>query len=259
MESKTLKRALVTGASEGIGRTFALTLADMGYTVTAVARNEDRLRDLMTGLTGDKHSWIQADLTKADELAKVSESLKTEHFDLLVNNAGCGGLGQFQQTPMQNHRTMIQLNIVALTTLCHDFLSRGQPGDGIINVSSLLSYIPFPPQGVYAATKAFVTSLSEALWYEHKNNDLFVMALCPGATKSEFWERAGGQNKDIPNYVMQSSEQVVKEAMKHYKKRKKPVLVTGVMNRLSGWFFKFLPTKIIMHLVSISTPGYSIK
>ena len=205
-----MKKALVTGASEGIGRCFALELAGAGYGVHLVARNRNRLETLLAELPGKGHSLQVADLARPEGQDEVAAVLREGRWHLLVNNAGQGLLGSFQELSSDAQTTMIDLNVKALVGLSHAFLHQSEKGDAIVNVSSLVGFFPFPPQGVYAATKAFVISFTQSLWYEQKGRGVFVMGICPGATRSEFWIRSGGEAGDVPDYVHQSPEQVVR-------------------------------------------------
>jgi uncharacterized protein len=162
------KKALVTGASEGIGREFAKRLAGENYAVTAVARNEARLKDLIQELKTDSHSYQIADLSTQEGIHKIAQELSNNHYDLLVNNAGFGIYAPFYKTDLPKLQSMMRLNCEAIIALTHAFLQKAGKGDALINVSSALAFLPFPKAGLYSATKAFVTSFSESLWFEQK-------------------------------------------------------------------------------------------
>ena len=247
---------LITGASEGIGRSFAMAMAEQGYIVHMTARNEQRLKDLMTELPGEGHEIHVADLSKDSGVEKLASLMQNQRFNLLINNAGYGLLGRFQELPIEAQLEMVNLNIKALMTLAHRFVNQAQSGDALMNVSSLIGFMPFPPQGVYAATKSFVTSFTESLWYEQKKRGVFVMGLCPGPTKSEFWTRSGGRAKDMPDYISQSPDQVVKEALHHLQKRRSPIMVSGLMNRMTKWSTSLIPRRVILSLGARTTPSY---
>ena len=247
------KKALVTGASEGIGREFAGRLASTGYLVTAVARNEARLEDLIKEL-GDGHKYIVADLTHPSGLEKVVEELEKDHYDLLVNNAGYGGFGKFYEIELEKSRNMMNLNLDALVALAHRFLKQAQKGDALINISSVLAMMPFPQQGVYSATKAFVSSFSESLWYEQRSRGVYVLGLCPGATVTEFAGRAGISNEDIPAFMLQTSAQVVSVGLKALKKRKKPTVVSGNFNRFNILLSRIMTRKAVVKMMGSFAP-----
>jgi short-subunit dehydrogenase len=240
------KRALVTGASEGIGRVFARRLAEQGYAVTGVARNGARLDALLKELPGDGHRKLVADLSTSAGMASVIADLDgkmTERYTLLVNNAGFGGVGDFAQQPIERIREMIAVNISALVELSHTYLRNASRGDGIIQVSSTLSFLPMPAQPVYSATKAFVTAFSEALWYQNRKKGVHVLNLCPGATRSLFTARAGGKEDEIPNAVIESPEAVVDFALRCYARKFGPTAVSGWKNRLFALMMRVLTRK----------------
>jgi short-subunit dehydrogenase len=240
------KRALVTGASEGIGRVFALRLSEEGYAVTVVARNGARLESLLKELAGEGHRKLVADLSTAAGVASVVAEIDgkmTERYALLVNNAGVGGVGDFSEQPIERVREMIGLNVSALVELSHAYLKGAARGDGIIQVSSTLSFLPMPAQPVYSATKAFVTAFSEALWFQNRKKGVHVLNLCPGATRSLFTARAGGKEGEIPNAVIESPEEVVDFALRCYSRKFGPTAVSGWKNRFFALLMRILTRK----------------
>jgi len=223
-----LKKALVTGASEGIGRAFAKRLAGENYAVTAVARNEGRLKELLRELNSGVHSCLVADLSTQEGVDKIYNELTANHYDLLINNAGMGIYSPFYKTDLPKLMSMMRLNCEAVITLAHAYLNKAKEGDALINVSSALAFLPFPKAGLYAATKAFVTSFSESLWFEQKERGIYVMGLCPGITATNFHKRSGGADDKIPPRSMtQSPEKVVDTAMLELKKRRKPTVISS--------------------------------
>jgi uncharacterized protein len=245
------KKALVTGASEGIGRAFARFLARESYEITAVARTEARLKELLTEL-GTGHRYIVADLSHESGISQVSAQLRNERYDLLVNNAGAGAHGAFDVTPLETARKLIRLNCESVVELSHAFLQSARTGDAIINLSSTLGFGGFPYSSVYAATKAFVLSFSESLWYEQKGRDVYVMALCPGPTSSLFHDTAGfSADARPPERIMQTPEQVVATALLALKRRQKPSVVSGLMNRV----MTFASTRAMSRKRAISLMG----
>lgn len=248
MNHDSEKHALVTGASEGIGRSFAKKLSAEGYSVTAVARNEERLIELIREM-GPRHHYIVTDLTQEDGINRISHELHQKHFTLLVNNAGFGVYEPFYLTSLQKTLKMLRLNCEAMVSLCHEYLKTAAYGDAIINISSTLSFLPFPKGGVYAATKSFVTSFSESLWFEQKKRGIYVMAFCPGATESEFHKRAGGKENEIPKIFLQTSNQVVQLAFNAFKKRKKPTVVSGPLNHFLTSFHRVLSRRMLVTLM----------
>lgn len=232
LKSPNKLRALITGASEGIGRVFALRLAERGYEVTVVARNMERLDSLLREMAGTGHRKINVDLSQNFGVAAVAKELtEGKPFNLLINNAGFGALGGFSETSITKHRELIQLNVMTLVELSHAFLVRAGRGDGIIQLSSTLSFLPMPRQAVYSATKAFVTSFSESLWYQCRSKGITILNLCPGSTATLFHTRSGGSTHEVPNFITESPEQVVDFALRAYERKGGPTLVSGWKNR----------------------------
>lgn len=181
-------RAIVTGASWGIGETFAHTLAARGADLLLVARSEARLRALAETLAerhGVRVETVAVDLAAPDGPRRLVEAADALGFEptLLVNNAGVGVLGPFAELPIEQTREMIRLNVLALTDLTYRILERMpvRGGGAIVNVGSAAAFQPLPHYGVYAATKAFVASFTAALWAECRSRGVRVVAVCPGA------------------------------------------------------------------------------
>ncbi len=187
---------LITGASGGIGEEFARQLVFRCHQMILVARRENRLRDLAADLRRHNPSldvlFFVVDLTSATEREKFITMLLSNGAkpDLLINNAGMGDYRLFSDSKWEKIDSMMQVNMTALTHLTHRLIpqmrERGPGGGAIINVSSLASILPMPEFAVYAATKAYVTSFSEALRLELKGDGIPVMALCPGPVHTEF-------------------------------------------------------------------------
>jgi short-subunit dehydrogenase len=244
------RRALVTGASEGIGRAFAQKLAKRGYRVTAVARNSARLDSLLSELEGGGHHKIVADLSTEAGLANVvGELTKSDPFSLLVNNAGFGLVDEFAETPIAKHREMIFLNITALVDLTHAFLGRARRGDGIIQVSSVLGYLPMPRQAIYSATKAFVASFSESLWFQCRKKGIMIVNLAPGATKTNFADRAGWAKGEVPEWVTETPEVVAENALRAFERKSGPTIVSGWMNRLTVFITRIVTRKQLVKIM----------
>jgi short-subunit dehydrogenase len=244
------KRALVTGASEGIGRAFAIALAGRGWEVTAVARSSARLDELLGELKGSGHSKIVADLSKAEGISRVAGEISgAAGYRLLVNNAGFGDIGRFEEQSIERIREMIALNVLAVVELSHAFLRVARRGDGIIQVSSTLAFTPMPAQPVYSATKAFVTSFSESLWFQSRAKGVHVMDLCPGATRSQFHARAGGKKGEIPDAILQTSEEVVEFALRCWERKFGPTAVSGWKNRAMLALTRLLTRKQLSKLM----------
>ncbi|HCS28378.1 MAG TPA: NAD(P)-dependent oxidoreductase [Spongiibacteraceae bacterium] len=228
-------RALVTGASSGIGREFAQQLANQGYVVTVVARREDRLRELLATLPGAGHTLLAADLSSSQGLETLLEYISSERIHLLINNAGYSVLEPFYQSELGKQQNILDVNCRAVVTLAHAFLGQAERGDALINVASIVSYLPTPAQPMYSASKAFLAAFSECLWSEQQSRGVYVMGLCPGVTRTEFISTATGGESDgdtLPAAFIQTTDAVVKEALAALRKRRKAIVVTGRLNRL---------------------------
>ena len=233
------KTAMVTGASSGIGAVFARELAREGYAVTCVARSQDKLQDLVKEL-GEGHRVLVADLSDSSQLQRVADDVEKSRYSLLVNNAGYGMYGRFEELPVDKQEHMMFVNMNALVRLSHVFLKNARAGDALINVSSVLSRLPYPGGAVYGGTKGFVTNFSESLWYENKDRGVYVMALLPGVTETRFHAVATGSRKPKPSGKSYPPEVVVKDALAALKARKAPSVISGPLYRI----LTFLATKL---------------
>jgi len=245
------KTALVTGASSGIGAVFARQLAQDGYSVTCVARSKDKLENLVKEL-GPGHRMLVADLADKGQLQRVVEDVEKTGYSLLVNNAGYGTYGCFEEIPVDQHEHLMTVNMNALVRLSHAFLKKAASVDALINVSSALSLLTYPGGAVYAATKGFVTVFTESLWYEYKDRGVYVMALLPGVTDTNFHAVAtAGRSKAGPGGKNYPPEIVVKDALAALKARKKPSIISGPLYR----FLTFLNTRVMSRTTMVTIMG----
>ncbi len=218
--------ALVTGASSGIGEQFARSLAARGHDLALVARRADRLEQLSTELPTEAHV-IPCDLaTDAASLADRVAELGLR-VSLLVNNAGFGTSGPFLEQDPKRDAEQVRLNCEAVVTLTHAFLPAmaEQRRGGIINVASTAGMQPIPYESVYAATKAFVISFTDALHTELRGSGVRVLAVNPGPVPTE-WQRVAGYEPDrvavVPGTI--EAEQVVREALDAYDRGRRSVI-----------------------------------
>ncbi|XTZ19733.1 MAG: SDR family NAD(P)-dependent oxidoreductase [cyanobacterium endosymbiont of Rhopalodia fuxianensis] len=254
----TMKTALITGASSGIGTAFAEELAMRQINLILVARSQNKLYQLAEKLQHQapiKVEVIVQDLTDQQAAKKVYDTVaeKGLNVDFLVNNAGFGDYGAFTQRELPRQVEMIQLNIVALVELTYLFLSEMQQrGTGnIINVASIAGFQPVPYLSVYAATKAFVLSFSEALWAENKGTDINILALCPGPTDSNFFNVADFPDSfiDKNNSSLTLAKEVVKDAFKALKNRKSNTIPGGFSNQFLVNSSRFLPRELLVNVI----------
>ncbi|NSL21190.1 SDR family NAD(P)-dependent oxidoreductase [Agrobacterium tumefaciens] len=199
--------ALITGASSGIGAVYTRRLAARGHDLVLVARATDRLETLAAELRqayGIAVENITADLTDPTQLGTVAERLKAEpSIDILVNNAGAGLLGGFTSADPAAMETLLRLNVVAPTLLASAVITgMVERGSGsIVNIASVLALLPEYSQGIYAATKSYVLTMSQSLAAEVSSKGVYVQAVLPAATRTEIFERAGGDINRVQNLM----------------------------------------------------------
>jgi len=252
--------ALVTGASAGIGESFARLLARRGHDVVLVARRADRLEALAERVAkehGAAAEVLVADL-ETDDGVRIVEARLSElarPVELVVNNAGFGTSGRFHEMPVEREDAEIRLNVLALVRLTHAALTgmveRGH--GGVINVSSVAAYQPAPNSATYCATKAFVSSFTNAIHEELHGTGVKAMVLAPGFTHTEFHERSGIGNKDrLPEFLWQSADEVVTTALKAYD-RGRAVCVPGPVNAVAAALSGAMPAGVTRKIAGIVT------
>ncbi|PXY02621.1 short-chain dehydrogenase [Marinifilum breve] len=247
------KVALITGASVGIGAELARIHAENGGDLVIVARREDKLKELKNELeskNGVEVYTIAKDLTKPNAASEVYEEVNSKGIEVeyLINNAGFGGRGKFQERKWEDDLAMIQLNIVALTALTRFFLDdmvKRNHGK-ILNVSSTASFAPGPLQAVYFASKSFVTFFSNAISNELNDTNVTVTALMPGATETEF-AKVSGMDKTAGFKKTVSARSVAMDGYKGMLKGKMDV-ISGLtfMQKLMLSFIPLTPKKVII-------------
>lgn len=237
--------AIITGASSGIGEEFSRQLAKQKFNLVLVARRKDRLITIASELKEKckvEVLIISLDLSQPDFITTIEKETKHIDIGLLVNNAGFTISQNFLNSPIETQLQLVDVNIKAVTLLTHYFGNRMRTRgrSGIINVSSASAYLPIAGWSVYAASKAYVLSFTQALWHEFKGSEIDILALCPGATKSEF-------NHSESKRGMNAAD-VVKIGLTRLGKQ--PSSVTGVFNNVMVWVLKLLGTKTKVRLGS---------
>ncbi|MEQ8842861.1 MAG: SDR family oxidoreductase [Acidimicrobiales bacterium] len=237
------KRALVTGASSGIGASIARQLAEQGTPLVVVARDEARLDALAADVPVDVEVLV-ADLADPHDVARIGARLASSEdpIDLLVNNAGLGFSGSFAALDYEKERRVVAVNVLALHELSHAAAAtmvRAGSG-GILNIASVAGYLPSAGSATYAATKAFVNSFSESLHQELAGSGVTVTVSCPGFTRTEFHERAEADASRYPNAFWQDADTVAASALAAVAEGKARV-VPGALNTVAVGLLKVAP------------------
>jgi uncharacterized protein len=237
------KTALITGATSGLGYDFVQLFAKDGYNLVLVARNSQRLQEIKKSLPKIEVTVIAKDLSVPGAAKEVFEETERKGIaiDVLVNNAGFGLMGKFDELDIQKQMNMISLNIAALTELTHYALSgmKLRESGRILNVASTAAFQPGPLMAVYYASKAFVLSFSEALSEELTGSRITVTALCPGATSTNFGAVANVEGTKMFSRAM-ASDDVARKGYAALMKGKR-VIVTGGLNKAGAIGAKFMP------------------
>jgi len=251
---------LITGASVGIGREFARQLANRAGSLVLVARRSERLADLSEELIRcnpklNIHVRV-VDLANKLQIERLIEWLSQDKIDidLLINNAGLGDSGPFATSDPARNQQIMLVNIIALTSLTRRLLPQmiARKRGAILNVSSSAGFLPIPGFAVYAATKAYVTSLSEALRAELRGTGVSVSTLCPGPVHTEFGEvakRPGGQPEAGPEFIYVPVEQVARDGLAAVE-TDRPLVIPGFAMKLGMLLVRMTPMSILRRFSS---------
>ena len=241
---------LVTGASAGLGAEFARQCARRGEPLALAARRRDRMEALAAELGGEVHIF-EADLAKAGSAASLIAELEAEGLSVgtLINNAGFGLGGTFADRPLGRLSEMIDLNVRALTELCHLVLPamRERGRGAILNVASTAAFQPGPNMAVYYASKAYVLSFTEALHHELKGSGIKVSALCPGPTESEFSDVADSHSPTLERMKVPAAG-VVTAGLEGLD-RNKAVVIPGLKNKIGAQMSRLLPRSTMRNII----------
>jgi len=254
--------ALITGASAGIGREFARQLAGRARSMILVARRDERLLDLADHLKREHPKLVvhvrKVDLGDLSQLQAFLESLDRDKLevDFLINNAGLGDSGAFAQSDPDRNKEMTLLNVATLTLITRHLLPPmiAKHRGAILNVGSSAGFLPIPLSAVYAATKAYVTSFSEALRAELYGMGVSVCALCPGPVVTEFQQVAKreGVKPDIgPQFLVVTVEQVVRDALAAVE-ADRPLVIPGFAMKLLMLLARLMPMPILRWVARMS-------
>lgn len=240
-------KALITGASSGIGRDMARELAKRGCDLLLVARRVNRLEEIKNEITGVSVETIECDVSTEENCTKLYNSVKDKGVDMLVNNAGFGLAGEFLSTDLNKELNMIKTNVVAVHMLTKLFLKDFAEKDRgiILNVASSAAYMAGPYLSTYYATKNYVRRLTEAVYRElkEKNSNVSVSVLCPGPVNTEF--------NDVANVKFAlkglSSEYVARYAIEKALKGKL-YIIPGLQMKLGVFLLRFIPNKLMLKI-----------
>ena len=240
--------ALVTGASSGIGAAFARLLAARGMHLVLAARREEPMRELAAELFtrhGTRSEVVATDLAQPADIARLVDEIDAKgiEIEMLVNNAGFGVVGDVPNTSRDAVLDLVAVNVAAVTDLTFRFLPRmiERKHGGVINVSSVAGFQPVAYMSAYAASKAYVLHFSEALWAEARDHGVTVLALCPGVTRTGFFDVAG-----VPGWLKKTSvlepDQVARAGLKAFEKGRNYV-VPGWKNYILSLLVRLAPRR----------------
>jgi len=231
MKNLKSKMILITGASSGIGEAFVHQFAELGANLIIAARSENELNNI-AGTVKEKYKVacypIVLDLSKENAAKELFEKINSLNLDVdvLVNNAGVGAIGKFEDYDLERYQSMLQLNINALTELCLLYLPsmKKKNSGGIINVASTAAFLPIPYSAVYAASKSYVLSFSESLFGELYGTNVTVTCLCPSRTKTNFAKNANSPFKTYESRPYDTPDNSAKVGINGFLKGKNTVI-----------------------------------
>lgn len=267
MSAFSNKSALITGASAGLGEEFAVQLADLGLShVVLTARRGDRLAELGKCLVASNPSLrvdlITADLSNEDGVTGLLAEMDRFGFsaDILINNAGLGDLGTFETSDPAKIKAMLEVNVLALTRITHWALPAmlAKKQGWICNVGSTAGVIPLPTFAVYAATKAYVNSFTEALRIELYGSGVRVLALCPGPVETEFGQVASRENSKRkfapPDFLCVGKSEVVSDTLRRLRRGGR--LIPGILVRIPMLLAESTPRWILRFVFNFTSADY---
>lgn len=244
--------ALITGASKGIGKAFAESLAKRKFDLLLIARTDSLLQQLSTDLNkkfGVKVQYLALDLSKQDSAQKIFQWVDENKFDVqvLINNAGYALWGNFRELSLQEQNEMIMVNINTMIGLTHLLIPKLLQHDQayILNVASSTAYQAMPTIALYSAAKSFIVSFSRGLYHELKSTPISVTCLSPGPTKTNFVERAKMFHMQKLSDKMSMSAEAVAEFGIKGMLAKKTEIIPGFTNQLGAFMARHAPKKLV--------------
>lgn len=242
------KFTLITGASGGLGKAMAYEFASHGSDLILVARSEDKLERIAEDIKRKYSVEVQilpADLMKSDQTESLVQICLENHWQVetLISNAGMGSQGHFDEVNLEKQLDIVRLNILAVLELCWTFLKfRKELGlENIVNIASSTAFAPLANEAVYAASKAFILSFSEALHEEVRPEGIHVLTICPGMTKTDFFENAGFEHTSMKMRSPQEFASFTYRALD----KKKSFAIHGWDNRMISLAARLLPRSAV--------------
>jgi short-subunit dehydrogenase len=256
--------AVVTGASSGLGAIFARRLSERGFNLALSGRDPDRLEETRRNVNKTREcvvATVAADLGTDNGIASLIRELGDRPIELLVNNAGFGTYGPFDQSSAEREMDVVRVDVAALVGLTRavlpGMLDRGR--GGVLNVASTVAFQPTPYQATYGAAKAFVLSFSQALWQEARHRGVTVTALCPGPTRTGFVDALRNAQASKTNaYSKLADPAPVVDAGLRALDRGQPVVIPGLRNRAVAFMPRLAPRRFVTSISArVLTPSTS--
>lgn len=241
-----MRYALITGASSGIGKEFAIKLAEKGYNLLLIGRRKEKLEELQKYLLEKSAIYIEliiGDLKEENTINEILKRTENKEIKYLINNAGFGNTLGFFEGELQDSLDMVEVHINGLIRLCKDIAPRMKDGY-IINVSSLAAYLPTAYNQIYSATKSFIITFSESLNFRLKNNGIRVKVLCPGFTYTDFHRNFYRISNAKCSWKWMEPGNVVENCLKNLN-GKNIIMVPGILNKIVYLFAKHIPKRIL--------------
>lgn len=257
------KLAIITGASSGIGKSYARKFASQGYNLLLIARRKEKLLEISKNINEFYNSSVEIlsyDLSDEEQIKYIEKKIIQKNtINVLVNNAGFGFNEKFHIMPIEKSVAMINVHIIAtvrLTKAVLPIMIKNNSGI-IINVSSMASFIMAPNNLIYSATKTFLNTFSEHLKLELKNTNILVQSLCPSYTKTSFYNTEEYKNinlSDVPEKLWFSADELVEKSVKSLS-NKNVIYIPGFINKLAVKFRKIISRRMIKKINNLSKTG----
>ena len=259
IHSTIRKTACITGATSGIGASFAKRFAQQGYDLIITGRRKEEIESLSNTLSSEHKIYVEViilELSDDKEIALFAEKLeKIQNLEILVNNAGFAKENFFHKEDFSTYEVMLKVHNLAVIKLCHAVLSNmvSNKKGMIINVASLGAFFPLPINAVYSASKSFVKIFTESIYLELQGTGVKVQALCPGMTRTDFHEKMGfNKNTYYKNKGLMKAmtPEAVVEISLQYLEKDKVLCIVSWHRQLLNYLLRFLPSKVIYKMVS---------